>query len=378
MRINRLAHSGLWAKGSIKKRLIGLLVAGSMLGGCHSFGPDSLMGTHPLYNDAINQSINDQFLQNLVRLHYRDPTFFLDVVNVAATLKLNLYGGLDQSTIGLEGTANNIMKFSAGGSYETQPVISYSPMQGEDFVKSLMVPISLQTLFALSNSGWNAVRLYGLVIEHINGLDNAPTASGPRPEVAPEHDAEFHEFLSILEQLRGTRTVFARNLADPSKSELIITAKLEPRYTAKVERLKELLGLDLDRDSYRLVTDFTHTGGDTVAISTRPLMSIFFYLSHHIDTPKEHLDEGLVRLTRNSNGTPYDWNFSPVGRWFRIKESDKRPDLAFLSIPYRDRWFYISDRDLDSKATFMLLTQLFRLQAGAAKPIMPTLTLPVR
>lgn len=378
MRMNRLGLRSGCAFTRVRARTTALFVALLLLGGCHSFGPDSLMGTHPLYNDAINQSINDQFLQNLVRLHYRDPTFFLDVVNVAATLKLDFYGGLDQSTIGMTGTANNILKFSAGTNYTTQPVISYSPMQGEDFVKSLMVPISLQAMFALSNSGWSAVRLYGLIIEHINGLDNAPTASGPRPDVAPEHDAEFNEFLRVLEELRGTRTVFARNLNDPSKSELVITAKFEPQYAAKVDRLKQLLGLNPDLESYKLVTDFTLAGGDTVAISTRPLMSILYYLSHHIDTPKEHLDEGLVRLTRNPNGTPYDWGLSPVGRWFHIKQSQGTPDQAFLRVPYRDRWFYISDRDLDSKATFTLLTQLFRLQAGSAKPIMPTLTLPVK
>ncbi len=59
-------------------------------------------------------------------------------------------------------------------------------------------------------------------------------------------------------------------------------------------------------------------------------------------------------------------------------ESDDRPDQAFLATPYQDRWYYIARNDLESKSTFLLLTQLFRLQAGAAKSIGPTLTLPVR
>ena len=57
-----------------------LMMAGILalfgLPGCHSFGPDELKGTHPLYNQAINDSINEQYLQNLVRIHYHDPTFF--------------------------------------------------------------------------------------------------------------------------------------------------------------------------------------------------------------------------------------------------------------------------------------------------------------
>jgi hypothetical protein len=52
--------------------------------------------------------------------------------------------------------------------------------------------------------------------------------------------------------------------------------------------------------------------------------------------------------------------------------------MAFVAIPYRGQWFYLADNDLESKSTFMLLSQLFRLQAGAAKAAGPTLTLPVR
>lgn len=68
----------------------------AVLSGCHSFGPDQLRGTHPLYNAAIVDSINGQFLSNLVRLHYRDPTFFLDVASVAATVRLGMNGDAGQ------------------------------------------------------------------------------------------------------------------------------------------------------------------------------------------------------------------------------------------------------------------------------------------
>ena len=59
-------------------------------------------------------------------------------------------------------------------------------------------------------------------------------------------------------------------------------------------------------------------------------------------------------------------------------KANRQPDMAFVAIPYRGQWFYLADNDLESKSTFMLLTQLFRLQAGAAKSAGPTLTLPVR
>jgi hypothetical protein len=44
---------------------------------------------------------------------------------------------------------------------------------------------------------------------------------------------------------------------------------------------------------------------------------------------------------------------------------------------YRGHWFFIDDSDLDSKSTFVMLSQIFSLQAGKAEGIVPVLTLPV-
>jgi hypothetical protein len=40
-------------------------------------------------------------------------------------------------------------------------------------------------------------------------------------------------------------------------------------------------------------------------------------------------------------------------------------------------WFYIADGDQTSKSTFLLLGNLFRLQAGDVEDVKPVLTLPV-
>ena len=121
-----------------------------LLTGCHSFGPNGLSGTHPLYNEAISNSINDQFIQNLVRLHYREPTFFLDVANVAATMKLDITGGVGFNS-GTEAATPEL-----GSAYTSQPTISYAPLQGENFVKSLLSPLPLESVLALASSGWSA------------------------------------------------------------------------------------------------------------------------------------------------------------------------------------------------------------------------------
>ena len=49
----------------------------------------------------------------------------------------------------------------------------------------------------------------------------------------------------------------------------------------------------------------------------------------------------------------------------------------FLSIKFRDSWFYIKDNDLHSKKTFMLLLELYNLQSGKRTSKGPVLTLPI-
>jgi hypothetical protein len=352
-----------------------LLGVAALIHGCHSFGPDALRGSYPLYNAAIVDSQNEQFIQNIVRLHYRDPVFFLDVVSVTASLKMDLAAGLDQSNFNLNGGAQ-ILQFNAGGAYETAPTISYAPLQGEGFVKSVLRPISIEDLFALTGSGWSGRRLFGLCVERINGLENAPDASGPMPKLSPNHMDPFNRLLELFDEVINEELIIPR--IDPDTKETQLVIKSSPMHHDAIRELKQLLGLDQKLEVYHVNSDFLRQRPDTISIRTRSLMSIFFYLSHHVDAPKDHKAAGLVTVTLNQDKSEFDWGKTAGGKLFHIRQSEKQPDLAFVAIPYRGKWFYLADNDLESKSTFMLLTQLFRLQAGAAKSAGPTLTLPVR
>ena len=352
-----------------------VMISTTVLTGCNSFGPDALRGTHPLYNDAIVSSMNDQFIQNVVRLHYRDPVFFLDVASVTATMKLDMGGGLDQSSVGLNGGAD-IMQYSLGGAYSTTPTISYAPLQGEGFVKSVLSPIPIESLFALSGSGWSPQRVFGLCVERINGIENAPNASGPTPKTAPEHGQQFKRLMQLVETVAHEQLIAPRT--DPETKEPQLEIKSSPEFAEQIREIKDMLGLDQTIQVYRVNGDFLKSSPDTISIHSRSLMSIFFYLSHHVDTPQSHQAAGLVTITRNKDGSVFDWGTTAAGSLFHIRQSNEQPDLAFVAIPYRGSWFYLADNDLESKSTFMLLMQLFRLQAGSAKSAGPALTLPVR
>ncbi len=92
--------------------------------------------------------------------------------------------------------------------------------------------------------------------------------------------------------------------------------------------------------------------------------------------PQDDKVAGRVTVTRTPDGDEYDWSFFSRGL-LEIQSSEDRPDDAAVTVPYRGAWFYIADTDIDSKATFSLLMQLFALSAGENPSTAPILVLPV-
>ena len=98
--------------------------------------------------------------------------------------------------------------------------------------------------------------------------------------------------------------------------------------------------------------------------------------SQSVQVPEQDVAAGRVTVTRDAAGQPFDWQRVTEGV-LTIRSSTEPPDNASVAINYRNSWFYIDDSDLDSKSTFSLLGQVYQLEAGNAKSVVPVLTLPV-
>lgn len=342
------------------------------MGGCRSIGPKELTGTHSLYNQAIATSLDRELLQNLVRLRYRDNPYFLQVGSVTASLKV-------ETSIGTEselntGSGGNILMPHAGIAYSSGPTISYTPLHGEDFLRNVLTPLSLESLFVLMRSGWSAKRVFGMSVERINDMENAPTASGPTPAAPPPNQASFLRLLELFESIRNAGRIQTR--VDAKTGELFL--KLEDsEFAPATTEIRNLLKLSQDQTIFKIDGEFFQPRPDTISIGTRSLMSILFYLSQNVEVPQEDEARGLVTVTRSPGGGVYDWGQTAAGSQFQVHVSAKEPSGAFVAIPYRGHWFYLDDADLDSKSSFLLLSQLFNLQAGNINRPGPTLTIPV-
>lgn len=340
---------------------------------CNSFGPNSLKAIHPLYNSAIIDTMNEEFLQNIVRLRYRDTVSFLDVVSVTSSSSMGMTAG---SSFPPTGTATEIFQFNAGGSYSNTPTISFAPLHGQDFVKSLLVPINIENMVIFERSGWGSKRVLSFCLERINGLDNAAVASGPTPASSPDHINEFNRLISLIDKVSSAGLILPRFNSAMKVDKMEI--RYSPVYQNEIREIKRLLGLDPRLETYKVNNDYLENRSDTISIRTRSILGIFFYLSQNVDIPKEHKEAGLVTVTHNTDKSEFDWSKTAGGSLFHIRQSLEKPDNAFVAIPYRGVWFYLEDNDRPSKSTFMFLGLLYHLQAGLDKSQAPIFTLPLR
>lgn len=352
------------------KYLIVLLLA-LISSACARIGPDIIQAGGNDYNIAIQQTNNEQLLLNLVRLKYRDTPFFLQVNSVSSQFKLFSEASLSANfkeqqipeNVGLSGKLN----------FTEQPTVTYLPLHGNDFIQQLLAPISLDTIILLANSGWSVERILRLTVQNMNGIANAPTASGPTPKEAPVYE----DFLTITNAMRTLQSQGVLQLAY-SKVENDAQAKVifTDSSNKTVKLLKEKLNLD-ESNNYQLIAG-TGKSSDkqNIILSTRSLLGVMYYLSHATDVPEQDKKSGKVTITQQQSGSEFNWS-DLTRNLFSIKSSVQRDNNFAISTNYRGNWFYIDDSDLDTKTTFSLLTQLFSLQSGKAEGITPVLTLPI-
>jgi hypothetical protein len=349
------------------------LAALILLGGCVNVGPKAVQAVRADYNTVLRDTTDEQLLANLVRLRYRDRPFFLEVS--AVTTQYSFSPQLSASAA--IGPSNIEQEAIAGGSvgYAEQPTISYVPLQGDEFARRLLTPLSLEALLLLGNSGWSIDRLLRLCVQRINGLPNAATASGPTPDVAPEY-RRFHRLSRRLRELQLSGDGLLGYVQDGGTTYPILVFSERARTGDAYAELIELLGVAPGQPHYRLSLALEGASSNGINIQTRSLNGVLYYLSQAVTVPDTHIRQGLVTQTRGEAGDSFSWS-EIMSDLFSIRVSSNAPDSAAVRIPYRGHWFYIADADLSSKSTFSLLAQLFALQAGSGEQLRPMLTIPV-
>lgn len=212
-----------------------------------------------------------------------------------------------------------------------------------------------------------------LLSQSLNGVKNAPTASGPTPDRRPE----FESFLRAVQLMRELQQdgVLLLGVGADGQNRLQISVADQNQNDPQVAELLDLLNLKAGAASYGLLAG----AGDSethIQTNLRSLMGVLFYVSQSVEVPQRDIDAGRVNITKNPDGSVFEWH-QLTGELLRVRSELEPPSNAYVAVPYRDAWFYIDDSDLNSKSTFALLSELSALAAGSIETKAPVLTLPI-
>lgn len=342
------------------------------LSGCVNLGPTTLKSERSNYNLAIQKTNDEQLLLNLVRLKYRDTPFFMEVSSVASQFTLS-------SNANINATLQDGVKglFGLGGSLgmSEKPTVTYSPLQGDQFIQRVLSPLPLQTIALLFHSGWSIERIFRLCFQQMNNLKNAPGASGPTPTLAPK----YIKFATAVKHLRKLQVQDAITLTYREVNglpQLVLHINKEDRFREDAKQFALASNVEPGKAHYILTSSPAFNKSNQVRVVTRSLLGILFYLSQAVEVPKQDILQGKVTQTKTSEGNIFDWK-EVTGDLLRIRSLSAQPENGPMAIFYRGNYFYIDDSDLSSKSTFSLLAQIFSLQAGKIKSNSPLLTLPI-
>ena len=412
---------------SLPIRLLALLF-GVVLScfGC-SVGPRSLLRSRLPYNDAVKSTSEQQLLLNIVRLRYIDSPSSLSISSIAD--QQEVVAGLHAIPFFTSAGAGNIGSYrgsilpQAELSGANRPTLSYTPMDDEEFTRRLFTPISLEGVAYLSKTTWHISTVFRLYLENLNWVSNAETASGPTPESSPVYEA-FLEGILALQQLQDSKLITLFNeerietVAGPFKTDEDATKnalesiqnglelkssedgirlmrrkvqpvmRVDPRAVGDPDWLLFCKGFKLNpfMQTFDLTTekldpylkDAPRNGLESLDLETRSLLQVLFFVSQGVDVPQEHLRCGIAPQTKGYQGEMFNWQ-QVMGGLFHVRsvKSKKRPSCAQVAVQYKDHWFYLDERDQDTKATFALLLEVSRLELGSTKSQAPLLTLPL-
>lgn len=359
----------------IKRVIFALLSIG--LASCQVPSSVSLAGGsgRNAFNTTLQMTTNEQLLLNLVRLRYCDTPYFLNVTNITNQVS---YEAETDAGIRIPGF-NQENPLSVGGSmtWKSQPTIVYTPLEGRQFSELLLKPIDLVFIQQLVYSGWDIDRVLKIAIQSFDNMYNAPTAAGPIPDINPVY-RKFYRVAQLLRHFQKNHQLQI-GVEAVKHGDAEIGSALQiyfPHNGAESTELAKLLGEVSPKEGYYVVNiklGFQNKG--QVGIMPRSVLSCMYYLSLGVDIPEEH-GRGLYGMSPCEEGCHLEWK-KVIQELLNVQTSHTEPRFASIKVKYRGNWFYIDDRDFSSKRTFVLLLNLFNLQAGSTKQRHPVLTIPV-
>ena len=344
----------------------------ALLAGCTHIGPKSVVVDRFDYSTAIADSWKQQTLLNIVKFRYMDLPVFVDVSSIVAGYSM-------QTGVSVNGTVSSDKaiqgNFLAGGGqaiYTDRPTITYVPLTGEKFLRGLITPIDPKHIFFMLQAGYAADFILALTVESLNGVRNRSTAGG----LVRAADPEFIRALQLLREVQAAGAVGMRVEEDKAKSQTAVLFfrrdDVPTDIMEKEAEIRRLLKLPADQQKYVLTYSPVRGATNELAVNSRSMLQIMAAFSSYLDVPESDLKE--------HRAVPAFEYADPENRKdaVRIYSGTDKPADAFAAVQYRGHWFWIDDRDWQTKRALNAVMFFFTLAETGSPEKLPLITIPAQ
>ena len=349
------------------KHLIIILLA-LCLTGCAGLGPATVSRDRFDYTEAISDSWKHQMLLNMIKIRYGDSPVFLDVSSVISQYQI-------AGQVNLGATINNSpwstsQSLGATGQYIDRPTITYTPILGDKFARSLMSPIPPPAILSLLQGGYPVDLVFRMLVNEVNGIRNRFGGAARAQRAAPE----FYALIGKMRRIQSAGNIGMRiTKKDKEQSAMMILRGPRDSETESLStEVRRILGLDPATNEFNVVYGAIPRNKQEIAILTRSFLEVIIDQAANIEVPEVHVVEKRVSPTFVEKATTGE----KVVPLIRIQSSSEKPGDAFISVRYRNAYFWMDDRDLMSKTIFSFLLFVSTLIETGEKGTTPIVTIP--
>jgi hypothetical protein len=350
--------------------LCALAVLGPL--GCQHIGPSTIVEDRVAYDEAVATSWKEQALLNIVKLRYFDTPFFTDVAQIVSGYSVgaqaNPTGGFNQSFFPGASFGDRLVgSLPLQAAYIDRPTVSYAPQTRPDFIRNLTIPLPPTAVLYLMQTGYPVDLIFDLTLEAINGIPGRSVSGGQVRPASPE----YQRIVQILRKGQLSGSVGMRIEVGKDKTQALVMffrdPDIDPELAAELAEVRKLLRIDPNQRDIHVVFGATRGAPNEITMATRSIYRILSQLAVSVQVPDIHLAEGRA--------PPVEGDVAEERPRFTVLSGCRKPKDCFIATCYRGQWFWIDDRDAESKRVMTYLMVLLALADTGTKEPVPFLTI---
>ncbi|WED42201.1 hypothetical protein [Legionella cardiaca] len=329
------------------------------------------------YNQTLQLSDTKQILFNIVRSRYLESNYFLKISNITGqyAIGVNAVGNGSWFSDNLLYRSQTLQSELAAG-YRDAPTISYIPLESSGFVKLVLQPITLNELYLMSYGDTKEISaLMRLVIKRMGNVLNVGDATFPDSTIIPQYK-DFSRIIYLIRSLRLKNQIGFYYVNHKKDKHYSFYLTPEGLHSSEAREIRKLLHIPGQPQELILTETFPPAQSNAVFIQTRSVLGIISMLSHSVVVPEEHKRKGWVEITRDRGSREFDWS-KVLSSMMTVCSSKQAPKDAYVSVYYKDYYFYVKNSDRRSKLTLSIIQQFISMKGTYNPQEAPQLTLPL-